>query len=183
MPPTPKKTEVQTKSRDQILAEAKSDEDRRTLRKRWRQEEKQRRDLEAQLDAKDAEMALREECWKAGIKDVDYAIRLLTRELEGLSEEEIGAFDRTKFYDGLKQSKPYLFGEVVAPATTGTDGSAQKKDETKGADAGAAGAAPNPPAPGSEAAKAAADQQFDARKAKPEEIQSRLRALGLNPHL
>lgn len=181
MPPTPKKNDSM-KTQQEILAAAKSDEERRKLRKDWRRADQERRELQAQLDAKDAEMALREECWKAGIKDVDYAIRLLTRALDGKSEEEIGTFDRSKFYEELKTEKPYLFGEVVAPANTGTDGSAQKKDDAKGTVVGAAGSAPIPPAAGSEAAKAA-DPQFDARKAKPEDIQNRLRALGLNPHL
>ena len=115
-------------------------------------------------------MSLREELYRAGVHDVDYALRLLTRQLEGKSEEEIGAFDRDAFYKGLRTEKPYLFGETVAPATTGTNGSTPD------------GFAPAVPAPGGAAVEQAQRDQFDARKAKPNEIVDRLRALGLNPH-
>lgn len=139
-------------------------------RKQWRASERRRRELQEQLDAKEAEMALREEIYRAGVHDVDYALRLLTRQLEGKSAEEIGAFDRSAFYTGLRKEKPYLFGETVAPATTGTNG--VKPD----------GSNPVVPAPGGAAVEQAQQSQFNARTAKPQEISDRLRALGLNPH-
>lgn len=145
-------------------------DERSKMRKQWRVEERRRRELQSQLDAKEAEMALREELYRAGVQDTDYALRLLTRQLEGKSEEEIGAFNRADFYAELRKEKPYLFGETVAPATTGTNGT--KAD----------GSAPVVPAPGGAAVDQAQRDQFDARKAKPQEISDRLRALGLNPH-
>lgn len=160
------------KERQAADAKAKADEQaRQDDRKRWRSEERKRRELQAALDAKEAEMGLREEMWRAGVSDVDYTMRLLTRELEGKSEDEIAKYDRKSFYDKLKGERPYLFGEKVAPANTGTNGT--KPD----------GSAPETPKPGDPSKEKAADQQFDARKAKPEEVQARLRALGLNPHM
>jgi hypothetical protein len=165
------KPKTDTKAADQQRIEAlKAAEERTTMRKQWRAEERRRRELQEQLDAKEAEMSLREELYRAGVHDVDYALRLLTRQLEGKNEEEIGAFDRNAFYTGLRKEKPYLFGETVAPATTGTNG--VKPD----------GSSPVAPAPGGAAIDQAQQNQFNARTAKPQEISDRLRALGLNPH-
>jgi len=165
------KPKTDTKAADQQRIEAlRAAEERTTMRKQWRMEERRRRELQDQLDAKEAEMSLREELYRAGVHDVDYALRLLTRQLEGKSVEEITAFNRDDFYQGLRKEKPYLFGETVSPATTGTNGA--KPD----------GSVPAAPAPGGAAVEQAQQNQFDARKAKPQEISDRLRALGLNPH-
>ncbi len=145
-------------------------EERSRLRKQWRSEERRRRDLQRMLDAKDAEMGLREEMYGFGVTDVDYGLRLLTRQLEGKTEEEIAAFDREAFFKGVRTEKPYLFGEKVVAATTGTNGT------------DAAGDSPNAPAPGAASVDVAKGQQFNAREAKPGDVQARLRALGLNPH-
>jgi len=150
---------------------ARLTEERARERKNWRAEERKRREYQRQLDAKDAEMGLREEMYQFGVTDVDYGLRLLTRELEGKSEDEISAFDRKAFFDGVRGQRPYLFGEKVTAATTGTNG------------ADATGTAPAAPAPGAAAGAAAAAQQFNARDAKPTDVQARLKALGLNPHL
>lgn len=168
-PPMPK---PQSKNEDDKarLETMKLQEERAKMRKQWRLEERRRRELQSQLDAKEAEMGLREELYRAGVTDVDYALRLLTRQLEGKSEQEMAAFKRTEFYDGLKKDKPYLFGEKVVPATTGTNGA--KADGEK----------PQPPAPGGVAVDEAQKTQFDARTAKPQDIQKRLRELNLNPH-
>lgn len=169
---------------DRARADALRKEDEaRAERKKWRSENRQRRDLEAQLAAKDAEIALREECYRAGVKDVDYVIRLLTRELQGKSQEEIAAFDRSKFYDSTRKEKPYLFGETVVAATTGTGGEAKKEGDPATSATTTANGAPATPNPGANAVDTAATKQFDARTAKPDEVAARLRQLGLNPHL
>lgn len=164
------KPKTDTQADQQRIEALKASEERAIMRKQWRTEERRRRELQDQLDAKEAEMSLREELYRAGVHDVDYALRLLTRQLEGKTEEEIGAFDRSAFYTGLRKEKPYLFGETVSPATTGTNG--VRPD----------GSAPAAPPPGGAAVDQAQANQFDARKAKPQEISDRLRALGLNPH-
>lgn len=165
------------------LEQARATDDKSKMRKQWRVENRKNRELQAQLAAKDAEIALREECYRAGVKDVDYTIRLLTRELQGKTQEEIGKYDRNAFYEGLKKDKPYLFGETVVAATTGTGGEVAKKDGAPAPVNGAAGVPPIPPTPGQAAVAEAGKNQFDARKASPQEISDRLRSLGLNPHL
>lgn len=172
MPTPPKMKADKDKERAEAEARRLADEQAKAAeRKRWRAEERRRRELQAALDAKDAEMGLREEMYRAGVADVDYTLRLLTRELEGKTEEEIAAFNRSDFYGKLRTEKPYLFGEKVAPATTGTNGT--KPD----------GSSPAEPKPGESAKDAAASTQFNAREAKPADVQARLRALGLNPHM
>lgn len=145
-------------------------------RKRWRAEERERRRLQRELEAKDAEIALRTELHQLGVQDVDYTLRLLTRELEGKTEEDLGKFDRAAWATKLREEKPYLFGEVRAAATTGTTGGS-----TGQAQPGANGQPPGPPAAGDAAARDAAQQQFNARDAKPADVSARLRQLGLNP--
>lgn len=140
------------------------------LARRMTQEARQRKALQAALDAKDAEMSLREVAVKTGVRDIDYAVRLLTRHLEGLSEEEIAkldggkGFDEAKFFEGLRGSHPYLFGEVTKPATTGTG----------------AGNAPPPPKPGAAAQAQQEGNKTDARKMSREEYQELLRKRGLS---
>jgi hypothetical protein len=120
--------------------------------------------LQESLDAKDAEMSLRETAVGSGVKDVDYALRLLTRELENKSEEELVAFDEGAFFSSLRASKPYLFGETIRPANTGP------------------GTASAPAAPRAAAVnqQTAANSQLDAKKMNPQEFQELLRKRGLN---
>jgi len=120
------------------------------------------RKLKSELDAKDAEMALRELAVREGVRDVDYAQRLLMRELNGKSEEELAKFDEAKWYANLRTEKPYLFGEVVKPATTGTGSSGTPS-----------------PRPGEVQAATAQVNQVDARKLSREDYHKRLAAMGL----
>lgn len=180
--PTTKTVVTAPKDEDRLRAEnVRATDDRSKMRKQWRVETRKRRELEAQLQAKDAEIGLREECYRAGVKDVDYVIRLLTRELQGKTQEEITKFDRNAFYESTRKDKPYLFGETVVAATTGTGGETTKKID--GTVQPSANGAPAAPAPGAAAVVEAEKKQFDARTAKPAEVQQRLRELGLNPHL
>lgn len=138
--------------------------------RKWRAAEKRRRDAQRQLAAKEAEMELREVAIQAGVKDVDYAIRLLTRKLHGKTEEELASFDESGFFTDLRDERPYLFGEQVIPANTGST-SANSGDE--------------PPAPGPDQTQQveAESTQFDARKASPEEVAQRYKELGLRQPL
>ncbi len=144
--------------------------DRTAYRERISREAQKRRELQRQLDAKDAEMALRETAVSCGVRDVDYAIRLLTRHLDGQTEEQLQNFDERKFFEGLRNEKPYLFGEITTPVTTGTAGAAPT-----------GGGAPPPARPGQTAAGAAAAAQVDARKMTREQFAERLAKMGLNP--
>ena len=138
--------------------------ERERLAKQFAAEQAQRRKLQRTLEAKEAEFALRESAVSKGAKDVDYVVRLIQRELEGKDEKALAAFDEGKFYDSLRQSRPYLFGETVVPATTGTG-------------VGAAPAAPK--AGGVQAAQGAAGK-LDAREMNPDEFQKLMRARGFS---
>lgn len=136
-------------------------EERERLVGQARDERERRRALQQQLDAKEAEIALRELAVRAGVRDVDYALRLAQRELEGKDEKAIEAFDEAKFFEGLHETHPYLFGEVTRPATTGT------------------GAGTNPPAAPKIAAATGKGPMEDARKLSREEYAAFLRSQGL----
>lgn len=138
--------------------------ERERLAKMHAQEQARARKLQRQLEAKEAEMALREAAVSHGVKDVDYALRLLQRELDGKTEAELAGFDEAAFFgQKLRSSHPYLFGELVVPATTGTGatGPAAPKAASVQAATGSAG-------------------QFDAKKATAEDYQRELRRRGLS---
>lgn len=139
--------------------------EREKLAKQFAAEQAQRRKLQRQLEAKEAEFALRETAVSNGVKDVDYALRLIQRELEGKDEKALATFDETKFFGGLRQTHPYLFGELVVPATTGTG----------------VGAAPSAPKAGNVQAAQGASGRMDARSMSSEEFQKLMRARGFAP--
>jgi hypothetical protein len=142
------------------------EKDRLAYRDMLAQERSRRRDLQRQIDAKDAEMALRESAVACGVRDVDYAVRLLTRHLEGRSQEEMTGFDERKFFDGLRAERPYLFGETTVPANTGTAG---QSATTPG----------GTPAPKNQTPAINNAGKFDARNMTKEQIAARLRQLGI----
>lgn len=143
----------------------KIQQERERLAKEFAREQAQRRKLQRQLEAKEAEMSLREAAVSHGVRDVDYALRLLQRELDGKSEADLQSFNEADFFGKkLRTSHPYLFGETVVPATTGTGAS-------------------TPPAPraGDVQQATGAAGQFDARKATAADFQAELRRRGLAP--
>ncbi len=140
--------------------------ERSKARENWRKEEKRRKVAERKLAAKEAEIELRQIAMEQGVKDVDYAIRLMTRSLTGKSKEDLEAFNEAEFFVGLKTDRPYLFGEITIPANTGTGAG---DDDT-----------PPVPKPGEVITKTAESTHFDARTASKEEVDARMRELGLN---
>lgn len=81
------------------------------------------RELEGELSQVEATNKLRTQAVMAGVQDVDYAMTLLNRKLQGLGEQEREAFDVAAFFGGtLKQAAPYLFAAQSVPATTGPGG-------------------------------------------------------------
>ena len=138
--------------------------------RKWRAGEKRRRGTQRQLAAKEAEMELREVAIQSGIKDVDYSIRLLTRHLSGKTEDDLAAFDEKSFFTGLREDRPYLFGESVMPANTGST-------------LADSGNEPSAPGPDQTQKVEAESSQFDARKATGEEIATRYKQLGLRQPL
>ncbi len=121
----------------------------------------------AEVDAIRAEMHLRTIAAGVGVQDVDYSIMLLTREVEKLTPEQAAQFDERAFFEGLRKTKPLLFGETVQPATTGVGG----------------GGAPKPPQPGAAVSQQAQNGRVDARKMDPKAYQDLLRARGINGHV
>jgi hypothetical protein len=78
------------------------------------------RDLERQLDAQRTRAAIEREFILGGVKDVDYAVSLLERELADQTPEQAEAFEPGPWLTSLKAKRPYLFGEKVAPIDTVT---------------------------------------------------------------
>ena len=165
------------KTTDKALLEAKKEaEDARrenaqlkgqneSLKKKHEKEVKRlkNKQFEAQLSAAAS---------KAGIVDTDYAVTLFAREVA----KGTGEVDPDKFFAGLKETKPHLFGvattvatttvvpPVVVPPTTAPKESAAPGEET-----------PKPSVPG------AAPPQKTADDDTPEEFNARLRRNGWQP--
>lgn len=137
------------------------------LASRARKADNATRRLRQERDALEAEMIVREAAAHVGIQNVDYALHLLTKHLEGKPEEDLEGFDEVKYFKGLRDDHSYLFGETTKPATTGNG----------------AGAAPPTPTPGAAQQGAAQGGQVDARKMSREEYQKHLASRGLNTGL
>lgn len=133
-------------------------------RQRMIEESRRRKELQRSLEAKEAEMAIRETAIQCGVRDIDYAVNLLARNLEAKSEEELAAFDEKNFFSGLRNTHPYLFGEVARPATTGPG----------------VGIQPAPLKPATVSQTTAQNAQTDARKMDRQEFESYLRSKGLS---
>lgn len=81
------------------------------------QAEKRTKQLERDLDAKEAEAELRLAAVRAGVQDVDYAVTLVQRAMGGKTEEELDKFDESTYFSTeLRKTHPYLFETVVRPA-------------------------------------------------------------------
>ena len=136
---------------------------RETERRARLHEERRRKDAEHAREALEAESAIREQAIMAGVKDVDYAVTLLRRNIDGKSADELKGFDELKFFDDLRERQPYLFGERSVSVTTGTG----VKE-------------PGAPKPGQIAQGTAANGQIDATKMNNKEFAEHLRKRGLN---
>jgi hypothetical protein len=123
------------------------------------------RDLQRKLHAREAQADLEKAAMAAGVKDIDFAVHLLKQSLEGKTEAELKAFDENKFFADLRSNRPYLFGETVRPASTGTGASVPTTT----------------PNPGQVDQRTGASGQVDARTMKTEEFNNYLRKKGINP--
>lgn len=108
---------------------------------------------------------------RAGVKDIDYAIVVMTREISGMTKKQREAgFDEVEYFSKtLRKTHPYLYEAATVPVTTGPGGAAppvprdQQNQQTQQAGANGAGAK-------------------DAREMTREEFDKTLRAAGLqNP--
>lgn len=153
----------------QLDRERRGREEERKLRL---QAERKLSSAQARAEALETEMSLRETAILQGVKDVDYAVELLRRDIKGKTEDELKSYDEVKFFGSLKERHPYLFGEVTKPVTTGTGGKQPEGDAKKGADAA-------PPKPGDATKKGAEEKQTDANKMSPTEYREHLGKRGL----
>lgn len=123
------------------------------------------RRFKAERQAAEAEMLVREAAARVGVRDIDYAMRLMTRDLQGKSEKDLAEFSEEGFFSGLREGHPYLFGEVSRPATTGN---------------GAGAAQGSPPNPGAAQQGAAQGGKVDVRTMSQEDYRKHLASRGLN---
>ncbi len=139
-----------------------------TERKARLGEERKRKDLQRQLEENEVDGALRKAAYAAGITrddDVDFAVHKIRRELSAMSDDQLQAFDEKVWFTKLKETRPYLAGETVQPATTGTG----------------TGAAPPAPKPAVAQGQAGQDLQVDAKKLDPKGFAELLRKRGMTP--
>ena len=85
-------------------------------------ESARRKKAERRAQAAEARANLERIAAGCGIKRIGQAIYLFEEAHRGKSVEELGQVDEAKFFEGLRQTDSYLFGETVVPATTGTSG-------------------------------------------------------------
>lgn len=161
------------KERERALEEV------RRLNRARATEEKRRKDAERRLQAMEAEMTLRTAAVRAGVQDVDYALELLRRKINGKTADDLKTFSEDEFFvKELRSSHPYLYGVTDVPANTAA--SVAAKD------------APKPPAPAGKPTQMPAPSSngtnggsaVDARKLSPQEYTDLLQRYGIrNPTL
>ena len=120
-----------------------------------------------QLEEYQAESEMKEVLLRAGVREeIDYALALMRKDIQSKLETdpELAAYSTEEFLKSLRNNKPFLFGESRIAATTGTGGE---------------GPQARPAAPGQAASTIAQSEQFDARKASPEQLKARLAQLGI----
>jgi hypothetical protein len=135
------------------------------LQQQLRDAQRKNEELENRMAAAEVGMQLRGVAHTAGIKDVDYALHLFEKELGSKTQEQLATFDEAAFFTGLRTKHPYLFGETITPATTGTAGTQQ---------------APQTPGATQTQQQQAAAGKVDARKMSPQQWAEYKRAKGLS---
>ena len=121
--------------------------------------------MQSQISDLESERELMRTGFEVGLKDVDYAIRLLQQHVAKLPPQEAEKFDERVFFTGLRKTHPYLFGETAQPATTGTG----------------PGGAPTAPKPAAVNGAAQANGAVDVRQMTPAQYKEHLRARGISP--
>jgi hypothetical protein len=143
----------------------RAQEQRRAANRARAAAERKARQLEKQREADRAEHELRIVAVSVGVKDIDYALTILKRQLAGMSQAELAKFDERKFFsDTLRKSHPYLYGEAVQPVTTSPSSESKEAPPTP----------PNKPTPPTAPPK-------DVRQMSRQEYDAYLRSKGLTP--
>jgi hypothetical protein len=138
------------------------------------QEERKRKEAEKRVASLEVEMQLKTVAIQHGVKDVDYSIELLRRELRAMDPAKRASFDEKKFFsDKLRNSHPYLYGTIEAPAHTAPTPIVQQTTATPA----------TTPTPATKPTQATGPNgTLDARKLTPDEYSALLKKHGLtNP--
>lgn len=139
-----------------------AEERRRSANRARAASDRKAREAERRLEEREAEHELRVAAVRCGVHDVDYALTLLKRKLNKLSPKELSEFDEDKFFKTeLKKTAPYLYAEVIEPATT-------SPSET-------GPSSPSPKTPSKDG------KPIDARTVSKQDYEAMLRARGLTP--
>lgn len=150
-------------------------EEKKRLNRLRAQAEKREKAAQRELQASQAEVQLRMTAFGVGIQaeaDVDYALNLLRREVQGKTTKQLEALDERKFFEGLRETRPYLFGVETRPAETGSGPPAQPVIQ-------------KPPMPGQKPSgqrqNEAPTGRVDALTMSPKELEAHYRKMGITP--
>jgi hypothetical protein len=102
-----------TRERERLTAELAAEKARAD------QEVKRTKKMAKKMEAMEVDQELREVAISTGVKDVDYAMSLLQRELAAQTDEQLTTFDDKAYFNQLRETHGYLFGEKQELATTG----------------------------------------------------------------
>ena len=120
-PPTPPKNGQDRKAWQKYEQDRRIwDRDRQQLQKQLTEESNRRKKAERKAAASEARANLERIASGCGVKRIGQAIYLFEQAQQGKTVEELEKVDEAKFFEGLRQTDSYLFGEAVIPATTGT---------------------------------------------------------------
>jgi hypothetical protein len=98
---------------------ARLQEQRRAANRARAASDRKARELERQREADRAEHELKIVAVQAGVKDVDYALSLLQRELANKTDAQLKEFDEEAFFKTeLRKKRPYLYETTEEPVTT-----------------------------------------------------------------
>jgi hypothetical protein len=127
--PPPPQAPVPPKNKNDRQAMQKYEQEQAKLRReneRLAKERDEQRRLRRRADNKanaiEAQATLERIAAGAGVKEVSIAIHLFREHCQGKTEDELNNLDEAKFFEGLRASRPYLFGEVTVQTSTGTSG-------------------------------------------------------------
>lgn len=147
---------------------ARIEREKQELERKNKLSERKAKRARDEADAMRAEMELTIIAKDAGVKDVEVALYLLRKHLTGKDDAYLSTFEEKKWFEALKKERPALFGEVSVPANTGLS------PQPSGTDG------PRPPDPAAAAANAAEKKSFNAMTATREELDERVRSIGVS---
>jgi flagellar motility protein MotE (MotC chaperone) len=142
--PPPPQAPVPPKNKNDRQAMQKYEQEQAKLRReneriaKERDEQKRlRRRAENQRNAIEAEATLKDIARGAGVQEVSIAIHLFREHCQGMSEADLEKLDEAKFFEGLRATRPYLFGEATVQTSTGTSGAPPAAPRSAGTPLGA----------------------------------------------